>query len=192
MSYLFRFLFVGFIVSQLSACLGVIAVGAGTGASAASDPRTLGTQVDDETIENRALANIRTRSDISTQSHIEVVSYDHIVLVLGQTPNEGYRRDIGDLVARDPAVHRVVNEVKVGSPRGIMSGLGDTTITAKIKTSMITESGFPSGKVKVVTEDGTAYLFGVVTKEQGNKAIELARQINGVTRVVELFEYVEG
>ena len=175
----------------LSGCVGLFAIGAGAGVSSANDPRSLGTQVDDENIESRALSKIRERDDISTQSEIEVVSYNRIVLVIGQTPNKGYKTEIGELIANVPNVRKVYNEVRVGAPAGSLAGASDTTITTKVKSSLLTESGFPSNRVKVVTESKVVYLLGLVTREQAEKATELARVVSGVEKVVQLFEMVE-
>jgi osmotically-inducible protein OsmY len=45
--------------------------------------------------------------------------------------------------------------------------------------------------VKVVTERGTVYLMGMVTKREADDATQIARTTNGVKRVVRVFEYIE-
>ncbi len=178
--------------SMLSGCVGLFAVGAGAGVASAKDPRSLGTQLDDENIESRALSRIRDRDEITTQSSIEVVSYNRIVLVIGQTPNKGYKTEIGEIVANVPNVRKVYNEVRVGPPSTTMDGASDSSITAKVKSSLLTESGFPSGKVKVVTESGIVYLMGLVSRTDADKAADIARTVSGVQKVIQLFEIAEG
>jgi len=42
--------------------------------------------------------------------------------------------------------------------------------------------------VKVVTEAGVVYLLGVVTEQEANEAVELARTMSGVRKVVKIFD----
>ncbi len=180
------------VIASLSGCVGLFAVGAGAGVSSANDSRSFGTQLDDENIESRALSRIRERDDISTQSSIEVVSYNRVVLLIGRTPNKGYKNDVAEMVSNVPNVRKVYNEITVGPPSTTMDGARDSTITAKVKSTLLTESGFPSAKVKVVTDNSVVYLFGLITREQAAHASELARQVPDVEKVVQLFEIVEG
>ncbi|QGX39259.1 BON domain-containing protein [Permianibacter aggregans] len=172
-------------------CVGVAVVGAGAGAVMADDPRSFGTQIDDENIESRALRAIRDNNEISAQSHVEVVSYNRVVLVVGQTPAESYRTQIGQLVAEVPNVRKVYNEVKVTVPRSALTAMSDSTITSKIKSALLVESEFPSSNVKVVTENSEVFLMGLVTRKQAERATEIARTTNGVEKVVQIFEIQE-
>ena len=60
-----------------------------------------------------------------------------------------------------------------------------------MKTRFINNGKFSINHVKVVTEAGTAYLLGIVTREEADTATELARTTSGVSRVVKMFEYIE-
>jgi osmotically-inducible protein OsmY len=51
--------------------------------------------------------------------------------------------------------------------------------------------GFNGARVKVVTDTGTVYLMGLVTREEANAVTEKARQVSGVQKVVKLFEYID-
>ena len=55
---------------------------------------------------------------------------------------------------------------------------------------MLTTDKFDATRIKVVTENRSVYLMGIVTAEQGAQAADIARHIEGVKRVVKLFEYV--
>jgi osmotically-inducible protein OsmY len=46
-------------------------------------------------------------------------------------------------------------------------------------------------RVKVVTENGTTYLMGLTSRQQGAKAVSITQQISGVQKIVKLFEYVD-
>jgi osmotically-inducible protein OsmY len=55
---------------------------------------------------------------------------------------------------------------------------------------MLTQKGLESGSMRIVTENGVVYLMGIATHEQANLAVNVARKINGVNRVVKVFQYV--
>ncbi len=44
--------------------------------------------------------------------------------------------------------------------------------------------------VKVLTEAGVVYLMGLVTPQEGDAAVDIARNTSGVVRVVKVFEYI--
>ena len=54
---------------------------------------------------------------------------------------------------------------------------------------MIEANKFPPNVVKVVTERGVVYLMGIVSKEEGDAAAEIAATTAGVVRVVKFFQY---
>ena len=173
----------------LTGCVGAMVAGAGAGTMSANDPRSFGTQLDDEAIENRAINAIRSREDIADQSHVEVVSYNRIVLLIGQTPAVSYRQTLAELVANVPNVRKVYNEMQIAGPRSALTAISDSTITTKIKSSLLAESDFPSGQIKVVTENGEVFLMGLISRAQAARATDIARSTGGVQKVVQLFEY---
>lgn len=73
----------------------------------------------------------------------------------------------------------------------IGSRSNDTYITSKVKTKFITENKFPANYVKVVTENSVVYLMGIVTHAEGEAAVEIARNTDGVSKVVKVFEYMD-
>ncbi|NBU48444.1 MAG: BON domain-containing protein, partial [Flavobacteriales bacterium] len=59
------------------------------------------------------------------------------------------------------------------------------------KTNFLTENKFAANHVKVVTENGTVFLLGLVTHKEGDDAAEIARTTSGVKKVVKDFEYID-
>ena len=54
---------------------------------------------------------------------------------------------------------------------------------------MLEANKFPPNAVKVVTERSVVYLMGIVSKEEGDAAAEIAATTAGVARVVKFFQY---
>lgn len=181
-------------LGTLNGCTTMVVGGAATGAAVAHDRRTPGTVIEDQTIEFKAYNALRKDKDLYDQSHINVTSYNMIVLLSGETPTEYYKQRAYEIVSSVDKVRRVYNELTVAAPSAIMSRSSDTMITAKVKTGLFNIDGlegFDPTRVKVVTENGTVYLMGLVTQQEGDAAAEKARTIGGVQRVVKLFEYID-
>jgi osmotically-inducible protein OsmY len=172
----------------LSACVpAVIAVGAGSAAMVAADPRTTGTQVDDEGIEIKVADQARTQ--YGDKIHLNVTSYNGVVLLTGEVPDQGAWASVGAIAKNTPKVRSVQNELVVAPPSELGNRTNDTYITSKVKARMVEANKFPPNAVKVVTERGVVYLMGTVTRPQGAAAGEIAATTEGVLRVVKVFEY---
>ena len=92
------------------------------------------------------------------------------------------------VVSRVDAVRAVVNELAVMSPTTLPQRSGDVLITGKVRASFVDASDLQANSIKVVTERATVYLMGRVTPHEADRASQIARQINGVQRVVRIFE----
>ncbi|MCC6658180.1 MAG: BON domain-containing protein, partial [Rhodocyclaceae bacterium] len=123
--------------------------------------------------------------------HINVTSYNLKVLLTGEVPDEGIKAELEKAVAGIANVKGVVNEAQVGAVSGFQARSNDTYITSKVKARFIDANKFQANHVKVVTEAGTVFLLGLVTRKEADEAAEIARTTAGVKKVVRVFEYVE-
>jgi osmotically-inducible protein OsmY len=176
----------------LQACAPVVVGGAAaTGTAVAIDRRTAGTMVDDQAVELKTLDAILSDKDLYEQTHISSTSFNGLVLLTGQAPRAELRERAERIVGAYPEVRRVVNEITLSAPNSVMTRTSDTWITTKVKTLMFAEKNFNANNVKVVTENGTVYLMGLVRRAESDKAVAIARQVKGVQRVVKVFEYLD-
>jgi osmotically-inducible protein OsmY len=172
-----------------SACVPLLVGGAVVGGAAvATDRRTTGAQLDDEVIEDKTTLAIHER--FKGDFHVNVTSFNGIVLLTGEVPADAAKNDIGEMVRTTPKVRAVQNELVVGPVTDISSRTNDTLITSKVKARFVEAAKFQINFVKVVTENGVVYLMGIVRHEEGDAAAEIARTTNGVQRVVKVFEYI--
>ena len=173
-------------------CAPVAITGATTAASAVvADRRTAGTMLEDEAIEIKSRLALSDRKELNDQVHINFNSFNTIVLVSGEAPTEEDRQAVIDLVKNVEKVTKIHNEITIAAPSSLLSRSADNVITAKIKAKLIAEQDLSSLHIKVVTENGVSYLMGLVSKEEGDIATEVARRTGGVQKVVKLFEYRE-
>jgi osmotically-inducible protein OsmY len=95
----------------LNGCIPLVIGGAVVTAQVATDRRTTGAQLDDEFIEDKAIAQIsdRLKSDI----HVNVTSYNGIALLTGEAPTEASKNEVAQVVRSMPKVRIVQNELVV-------------------------------------------------------------------------------
>ena len=175
------------LMTQFTACVPVVVGGAAAGGAMAADRRTSGIYVEDENIELKALKLMET--NLGEHAHINVTSYNRNVLLTGEAPTDESKKKAESLVKEITNIRNITNEIAIGPKSSIGSRSNDSYLTSKIKTKFVTENKFPANYVKVVTENSVVYLIGIVTQAEADAASEIARNTNGVTKVVKVFEY---
>jgi len=179
------------VITLIQGCAAVIGAGAATGAAVASDRRTVGTMLDDQTIEFKVLDALRSDDELWQQTHVNGTSVNNIVLLTGEAPTDELRQRIETLVHQIPKVRRVHNEIVIGAPSSLLTRSSDSWITGKVKTNLLTTDIQEATHIKVVTENGSVYLMGLVTQAEASRATDVARAVGGVQRVVKVFEYLD-
>ncbi|MEX2517080.1 MAG: BON domain-containing protein [Gammaproteobacteria bacterium] len=175
----------------LSGCVAVAGGAVVTGAAVANDRRTSGTMVEDQSIELRAYNAIRKDTEVNEQTHINVTSYNQIVLLTGEAPTEGLRQRVVEYVRSVREVKKIYNEIALAAPSSLGSRSSDTLITTKVKTKLFATRDLDATRVKVITERGIVYLFGLLSAGETDRATEATRTVGGVQKVVKLFEPFE-
>ena len=172
----------------LSGCVPLVVAGAAGGAAmVATDRRTTGTQVDDEGAEIK-IAN-QVSNQYGDRVHVNTTSYNGVVLLTGEVPDQGVWASIGNLAKNTEKVRVVQNELVVGPATSLSQRSNDSYITSKVKARFVEANKFPPNAVKVVTERGVVYLMGIVSRPEGASAGEVAATTEGVAKVVKVFEY---
>ena len=177
----------------LANCAPVVIGGATTVGMAVHDRRSVGTVVDDNTIEFKAYEILHRDQSRLAQSHVNITSYNYVVLLSGEVATPELRAWAEQTVSGVEGVRRVHNELLVSPPSSLGSRSNDSWITAKAKSALIQISGLPSfdpSRVKVVTERGNVYLLGLVNQREGDAVTNVVRQVSNVQQVVKLFEYI--
>lgn len=172
----------------LQGCVPVVAGGAIGAAAIFADRRTSGAFVEDEGIEWRT--RNRLREHFGDGINISVTSYDRNVLLTGQVADEAARSTAGRITAGVDNVQGIVNELEVAEVTNLASRSNDALITSQVKARFVDAQRFAPHHVKVVTEAGTVYLMGIVTRREADEATEVARTTSGVQKVVRVFRYV--
>jgi osmotically-inducible protein OsmY len=173
----------------LQGCFPVAAVGVGGVVASANDRRTSGTQIEDEGIELRASNRVSERW--GDKVHINITSYNRSVLITGEVPNPEIKAAIEQIVSGVANVRGITNEIAVAGGAALTSRTNDSYITSKVKARFVDANNFNPFHVKVVTENSTVYLLGIVTEAEAKAATDVARTTGGVRKVVRLFDYCQ-
>jgi len=154
----------------------------------AVDRRTSGTQLEDQSIELKAVK--RAGELLGDRGHINVTSYNRLVLITGEVPTEADKAAVEQAVTRIENVRSVVNELVITLPSSIGNRSNDTLITSKVKASLVDAKDVQVNAYKVVTERSVVYLMGRVTEREADRAAYIARGVSGVRKVVKVFDVI--
>ena len=174
---------------SLSACAPLIVGGAMvSGTMMYTDRRTSGAQVEDQSIELKAIN--RLTEALGDRAHINITSYNRMLLMTGEALSEADKATAEQAVRRVENVRAVVNEVAVMGASSVTSRSNDTILSGKVKASFVDAKDLTANALKVVTERGTVFLMGRVTEREAGRATDVARSVSGVQRVVRVFELI--
>jgi osmotically-inducible protein OsmY len=173
----------------LQACVPVFIAGAAVGGAAVYDRHNLKAFAQDLDTGDRIRNYVSMLARHQPRSHIIVAVFNHVVLLTGQSPTEEMRSDIERFARNTPRVNRIYDEITVSGPTSHLTRSSDAWITTKVRGAMLGIRDLNSTQFKVVTENGVVYLMGVVTHEQADLAVDSARHVVGVQKVVKVFEY---
>jgi osmotically-inducible protein OsmY len=157
------------------------------GGLVATDRRTAGIQLEDETIELKAGSRIR---ELATLGQVTATSYNRVVLLTGEVPGAAERAQVEAAVAKVENVRSVINELVVAPNSSFSSRTADTTLASKVKLTLVDAKDVQANAYKVVVDRRVVYLLGRVTEREANRGAELASQVSGVEKVVKVFEIV--
>ncbi|MFT4714641.1 MAG: osmotically-inducible protein OsmY [Candidatus Azotimanducaceae bacterium] len=152
--------------------------------------RTLGTVWDDQMIESRGKANIRAAHEQLKKAHINITAFNGMVLLTGQVASEELKNAAGDSIKDLRKVRKVHNELEVAGPTSMMARTNDSWLTTKVKAALLSSTDTEGSRIKVVTENGVAFLMGLLTRSEAEAAVEKTRKVFGVQKIVKVLEYI--
>ncbi len=177
------------LLTPLPGCAPLVVTGVGAGLQIVDDRRSAGVYLLDEEIELKAAAR---HGDARLEgAHANFTSFNRRLLITGEAPTEEAKAKITELAKGVANTREVINEMSVAAPSGFVSRSNDSYITAKVKARFVDDNRFNAHHVKVVTENEVVYLMGVVRREEGDAAGEVASGTSGPSKVIKIFEYID-
>lgn len=178
---------------MLQGCVAAF-VGVGAGAAkVATDPRTTGVQVDDTTLDSKISMKLKDESqgDYLKGSRVVVSSYNGRVLLTGQAKSQAVIDKTIAITQGVEGVDKIYNQIRVGDVVNALTLTDDAWITTKIKSALVANKDTKARDIKVITEDGEVFLFGILTPEEGKLSADVASKVSGVKKVTTIFTYTE-
>ena len=158
------------------------------------DRRTREVIVVDKEIETEAYSELNSDDDLLNQCHITITAYNGAVLVTGEAPSEELRKKIISTVQVVPNIKLLHDNLIIAPPSDSSSRVNDQFITEAVKKGLNqirTIPDFDPAMVKVITENGTVYLMGLVHRNEGTVVINVTKLQPGIKQIVTVFEYID-
>ncbi|MDR9438309.1 MAG: BON domain-containing protein [Halomonas sp.] len=165
--------------------------GAAAGASALHSRRSVGTFVDDQSIELKARLAILENKELSSQIHASVTSFNGVVLLTGQVPSEELKVRAEAVADKVRNVREVHNELSIAANLPASQRLSDTWLRARIRTSLAANEEIDSGRIRVIVENNSVYLMGIVTRNEAERIVQAVSNVGGMQRIVKVFDYLD-
>jgi len=188
-SYSFYFLFL-LLISQLVSCIATTAPVVPGGPLAYADRRAPEVIYIDQKLEFKTILETQ---DINENDNLTFVSFNQIVLITGEVPDEQTKLKVEEAVKNIEGVKDVKNFLLIGMTSSLKSKATDVITTSNVVSRLyFNESKFESKlsplHVKVFTERQEVYLMGILNAKEAEDAIEVAKSSKGVKKVIPLFE----
>lgn len=153
--------------------------------------RTFGTYVDDKRLEVIIGVNIRKADPGLKRSHIEITSFNGVILLTGQVPDAALKQLATETTTGIDTVRKIHNELQIKGNTSFLTRTSDTWLATKVKATLLNDEQIKGLNIKNIVEDGTVYLMGLVTFEESNQIANVVSNIGGVKEVVKVFEYID-
>jgi len=173
----------------LQGCVAAAVVGVGTGVKVATDRRSIGNQIDDQTIELNAYSKLNENKELNKNTNIQMVALNGTLLVIGQAPTEPLRNSVLKIVNSIEGVTKIYNQIRLGNTISILTKSNDVWLTSKVKVALLADDKIDGTNIKVITENAEVFLMGLVKESEAVTAVNIARNVSGVNRVLKAFEY---
>jgi osmotically-inducible protein OsmY len=175
-----------FCVLSLQGCMNA----AVTSAQAVYDRHNIQSSLNDHYLTMRAEREIYLDTNKFKNTNISVSAFNSTILLTGQVHKTAQKTEAEQIVRNVTGINEIHNLLTVSSTPSPLTRISDTWITAKIKSTLIATNEIDPSQIKVITENGTVYLMGIIPHEQADIAVEIARTTDGVQNVIKVFKFV--
>ncbi|MEQ5801738.1 BON domain-containing protein [Halomonas sp. H10-9-1] len=153
--------------------------------------RTSGAQVEDQSIETKISHNLGRTDARLGDARINVDSYNGVVLLTGQVPSEELKARASEVAGEVRNVRTVHNELTIAGNLPASQRLSDTWLNTRIRTHLAANERIDSGRIRVITENASVYLMGIVTRAEAERIVQAVSQLGGMQRIVKVFDYLD-
>ena len=173
-------------------CVGTSSQGIfGTGVSVALDPRSIGTQIDDN-IMQKSLAGRLVVEDKNYLLSINTKVLDGRIFITGKVDDPEEKLKITKMAWETKGVRSVKNDIIIKEEFNFQQSAKDLLITSQLRTALIINKAIKSTNYNIDTYKKKIYIYGIAqTKEEQKEVIKEAKEILDVEAVVASILLVE-
>ena len=185
-------IFLSFLVFITFGCVGTSSQGIfGTGVSVALDPRSIGTQIDDN-IMQKSLAGRLVVEDKKYLLSINTKVLDGRIFITGKVDDPEEKLKITKMAWETKGVRSVKNDIIIKEEFNFQQSAKDLLITSQLRAALIINKAIKSTNYNIDTYKKKIYIYGIAqTKEEQKEVIKEAKEILDVEAVVASIILVE-
>ena len=176
----------------LNGCIGTSSQGLfGTGVSVAIDPRSLGTQIDDNLMQKNLTARL-ILNDKKYLLSINTKVLDGRIFLTGKVEDPEEKLKITKMAWETKGVRSVRNNVIIKEEFNFKQSATDLLITSQLRTALVINKNIKSTNYNIDTYKKKIYIYGIAqTKDEQKEVIKEGKAIPDVERVIASILLVE-
>ena len=176
----------------LNSCSGTSSRGLfGTGVSVATDPRSLGTQIDDSIMEKNLLTRL-TMEEKKYFLSIKTKVLDGRIFITGKVDNPEEKLKITKIAWETSGVRSVRNDIKIKEKFNFKQSAKDTLITSQLRAALIINKNVKSANYQIDTYKKNIYIYGIArNRDELEIVIDEANSVLDVKKVIASILLVE-
>ena len=187
-----NFIKILFLIFLTNSCVGTSSQGVfGTGVSVALDPRSLGTQIDDNIMQK----NLTTRLLMKDNKYILSINtkvLDGRIFITGEVVATEEKLQITKMAWETKGVRSVKNDLIIKSEFNFQQSAKDLLITSQLRTALIFNKNIKSANYNIDTYKKKIYIYGIAqTKDERKEVVKEAKAILDVESVIASILLVE-
>ena len=176
----------------ITSCVGTSSQGIfGTGVSVALDPRSIGTQIDDNIMQK----NLSSRLLLKDKKYVLSINtkvLDGRIFITGKVEDPEEKLQITKMAWETNGVRSVKNNIIIKEEFNFKQSAKDLLITSQLRTAMILNKKIKSTNYNIDTYKKKIYIYGIAQdKDEMKQVIQEAKSILDVDKVVASILLVE-
>ena len=181
-----------FLIFFVNGCVGTSSQGIfGTGVSIAIDPRSLGTQIDDNIMQK----NLKARLLLEDKKYIISISakvLDGRIFITGKVDDPEEKLKITKMAWETKGVRSVRNNIIIKDEFNFKQSAVDLLITSQLRTALILNKKIKSTNYNIDTYKKKIYVYGIAqSKDEQKEVIKEGKEIPDVERIIASILLVE-
>ena len=180
-----NFIIIILLIFLSNSCVGTSSQGVfGTGVSIAFDPRSVGTQIDDNIMEKNLIARLLVK-DKKYLLSINTKVLDGRIFITGKVDNPEEKLQITKAAWETKGVRSVKNDIIIKNGFNFQQSAKDLLITSQLRTALILNKKISASNYQIDTYKRKIYIYGIsITSDEKDLVINEAKEILDVKDII--------